>query len=276
MRLFLILASISLNPFSPPVPQTGNSKIVFSSNREGSYQIYVLNGDGSGVVRLTNSNANDDLPRWSPNGTKILFQSDRDHPDTGYMDIYVMNADGSGVTRLTTGVNDDSMGTWSPNGTRIAFQSMRNGMNYQVYLMNADGSNQVNLSNSSSSEGQPSWSADGTNIAFASDRDHAGYDSIYVMNSDGGNQHALTFATGETQDNQPVWSPDGSKIAFVSTRDSTTETWQETDDDGNYISRSALHINKEIYVMNAEGSGQTRLTNNPANDESPSWSPLGL
>ena len=118
MRLFLILASISLKLFSPSVPQTGNSKIVFSSNREGSYQIYVMNGDGSGVVRLTNSNANDDLPRWSPNGTKILFQSDRDHPDTGYIDIYVMNADGSGVTRLTTDVNDDSRGTWSPDGNQ--------------------------------------------------------------------------------------------------------------------------------------------------------------
>lgn len=77
MRLFLILASISLKLFSPSVPQTGTSKIVFSSNREGSYQIYVMNGDGSGVVRLTNSNANDDLPigklRWSWGGT-IRFQ----------------------------------------------------------------------------------------------------------------------------------------------------------------------------------------------------------
>jgi len=54
VRLFLILTSISLDLFSPPVSQTGNSRIVFSSNREGSYQIYVMNGDRSGVVRLTN------------------------------------------------------------------------------------------------------------------------------------------------------------------------------------------------------------------------------
>jgi Tol biopolymer transport system component len=285
VRLFLLLATVSLSLFWPLVPrnragttepQTGNSKIVFSSNREGSYQIYVMNDDGSGVVRLTNSGANDDLPRWSPNGTKILFQSDRDHPDTGFMDIYLMNSDGSGVIRLTTDANDDSMAAWSADGTKIAFQSMRNGMNYQVYAMNADGSNQINLSNSSSSDGEPSWSPDGTKIVFASDRDHAGTNGIYVMNSDGSNQHSLTSTNGTTEDMQPVWSPDGSKIAFVSTRDITTETWPETDDDGNYIIRSALHINKEIYVMNADGSGQTRLTNAPANDESPSWSPLGL
>ncbi|HBB95803.1 MAG TPA: hypothetical protein DC054_10465 [Blastocatellia bacterium] len=244
--------------FAPPMPQSGDSKIVFASNRDGSMQIYVMNGDGSGVARLTNSSANDDYPRWSPNGSKILFQSDRDHPDTGYMDIYVMNADGSGVTRLTSDVNDDSMATWFPDGSRIVFQSMRNGVSYQVYSMNADGSNQINLSNNSSSDGEPSWSPDGSQIVFATDRDHSGYDGIYVMNSDGSNQHALTSETGELQDTQPVWSPDGSKIAFVSTRDSTTETWQETDDDGNVITKSKLHLNKEVYVMNADGSGQAK------------------
>jgi Tol biopolymer transport system component len=270
------LATSAFNLFAPPTPQSGDSKIVFASNRDGSMQIYVMNGDGSAITRLTSSGANDDYPRWSPNGTKILFQSDRDHPDTGYMDIYVMNLDGSGVTRLTNDPNDDGMASWSPDGSKIVFQSMRNGVNYQVYSMNADSSNQVNLSNNSSSEGEPSWSPDGTKIAYASDRDHAGYDSVYVMNSDGSNQHAITFSTGTLEDTQPVWSPDGSRIAFVSTRNSTTETWQETDDDGNVITKSRLHLNKEVYVMNADGSGHVRLTNDPANDDSPSWSPGGL
>lgn len=142
--------------------------------------------------------------------------------------------------------------------------------------MNADGSNQVNLTNTASSDGKPSWSSDGSKIAFASDRDHAGYASIYVMSSTGSNQQRLTFSSGEVEDTQPVWSRDDSRIAFVSTRDSTTETWQETDDDGNYITKSRMRINKEIYVMNADGSGQSRLTNDPANDDSPSWSSGGL
>jgi Tol biopolymer transport system component len=178
-----------------PMPQTGSSKIVFASNRDGSMQIYRMNGDGSAQTRLTYSGGNDEYPRWSPNGSKILFQSDRDNPSTGFMDIYVMNSDGSGTMRLTSDANDDSIATWSPDGSKIVFQSMRNGLNCQVYSMNADGSNQVNLSTSSSTDGEPAWSPDGTKIAFVSDRDHIGFKNVYLMNSNGTGQQRLTFSS---------------------------------------------------------------------------------
>jgi YD repeat-containing protein len=254
---------------------------VFASNREGDTQIFVMNADGSGLVRLTYSGAHDDNPRWSPNGTKILFQSDRDNATTGYMDIYVMNANGGGVTRLTANVNDNCLANWSPDGTKIVFESLRNGTNYQIYTMNADGSNQVNLTYTSSNDTEPSWSPDGSKIAFASDRDHSGYADIYVMSANGSGQTRLTFVDAPYANEQPSWSRDGSKIAFASTRDSILEQWQETDDfeipedDGQIFNRSLLHVNKEVYVMNANGFGQTRLTNELANDEWPSWSPDG-
>lgn len=212
--------------FLPPVPQSGSTKIVFSSNRDGSNtQLYSMNHDGSGVTRLTNSAANDDNPRWSPNGAKILFQSDRDAPppageDPGpaKKDVYVMNADGTGQTRLTTDAADDSEASWSPDGSKIVFQSLRNGLYWQVYVMNADGTNQVNLSNGAAADYQPSWSPDGTKIAFASERDHAGAPSVYLMNANGSNQTRLTFGGETVRDGQPVWSRNGLKLAFVSTR----------------------------------------------------------
>jgi YD repeat-containing protein len=236
-----------------PMPQSGTSRIVFASNRDGNSQIYSINVDGTSLVRLTNNTYNDGHPRWSPNGAKILFQSDRNTPDTGNNDLYVMNADGTGQTRLTTDAADDANAVWSPDGTKIVFQSLRNGNDYQIYTMNADGASQTNVGNSSSADYQPSWSPSGAKIAFASERDHTGAPSVYSMNADGSAQTRLTFSSEVVRDEQPIWSPDATKIAFVSTRDS----------------------NKEVYLMNASGSNQARLTSTLENDDTPSWSPDG-
>jgi PKD repeat protein len=142
---------------------------------------------------------------------------------------------------------------WSPDGNKIVFQSLRNGTYYQVYTMNADGTSQINLSNGAAADYQPSWSPDGAKIAFASERDHAGAPGIYVMNSNGSAQTRLTFSSEVVRDEQPAWSRDASKIAFVSTRDG----------------------NKEIYLMNANGSNPVRLTNTLENDDAPYWSADG-
>src|SRR5260370_9154585 len=257
--------------FSIP-PQSGPTKIAFASNRDGSAQIYSMNTDGSGLSRLTDDAANDEAPNWSPNNSRIVFQSDRDNLFSGLADIYVMNWDGSGQMRLTSDAADDSAPVWSPDGTKIAFQSARNGASYQIYVMNADGSGQVNVSNSAANDTQPSWSSDGSKIAFASDRDQAGFSSIYVMNANGTNQTRLTISGTGLLDQQPAWSPDGTKLTFTSTRDSIVQTWQETDDNGGIVTNSKLLANKQVYVMNANGSAQVRLTNTLENDDSASWS----
>ncbi|MGH9968305.1 MAG: PKD domain-containing protein [Pyrinomonadaceae bacterium] len=267
------ISAATFDFFLVPMPQAGTTKIVFTTNRDGRRQIYSMDSNAANLSRLTNNLSNDDHPRWSPNGTKILFQSDRDDPANGNQDIYVMNADGTAQTRLTTDAADDCNAVWSPDGTKIVFQSLRNGVYYQVYVMNADGSGQVNRSNGTTNDSQPNWSPNGSKIAFASERDHVGVPGIYVMNADGSNQSRLTFTAAPFRDEEPVWSRNGMKVAFVSTRDSVVESWQETDDDGNVLQRSAIHTNKEIYAMNADGSGQLRLTNTLENDESAYWSP---
>ncbi|HWN11639.1 MAG TPA: DUF5050 domain-containing protein [Pyrinomonadaceae bacterium] len=261
--------------FAMPAPDAGSSKVVFSSNRDGNAEIYSMSPDGSSLARLTSNDFNDEHPRWSPDGTKILFQSDRDNPETGNADVYAMSTDGSGQTRLTTDDTDDSAAVWSPDGSKIMFQSLRNGQYYQIYVMNADGTNQLNVSNGIAADYQPSWSPDGSKIAFASERDQAGRPNIYVMNANGSNQTRLTFTGEPFRDEQPAWSRDATTIAFVSTRDSVIETWQETDDEGGILNRSRVLTNKEVYKMNADGSNQIRLTNTLENDDSPYWSPDG-
>ncbi len=127
--------------------------------------------------------------------------------------------------------------------------------------MNADGSSQIKLTNNSAHDEHPSWSPDGSKIAFTSKRD--GNYEVYVMNADGSGQTRLTtnpntgFA-GNIGNYRPSWSPDGSKITFESARHVINE-------DGNH----------EIYVMDADGSNQIRLTNIPAAihpaDNWPDW-----
>ena len=95
--------------------------------------IYVMNADGSGQTRLTNSSAWHSLPRWSPDGHRIAFQSYRDEN----WEIYVMNADGSGLTRLTDNSAVDGRPSWSPDAQRIAFYSTVD-ENAEIYVVNAD------------------------------------------------------------------------------------------------------------------------------------------
>ena len=222
----------------------GQTRIAFTSERDGNTDIYVMNADGSGVTRLTEHPGDDWGPDWSPDGQLIAFSSTRD----GDLDIYVMNADGSGVTRLTEHPGDDWGPDWSPDGQLIAFSSTRDG-DLDIYVMNADGSGVTQLTNNPGRDGSPAWSPGGGQIAFSSQRD--GNTDIYVMNADGSGVTQLTNHPGS--DNAPAWSPGGEQIAFNNDRDGNTD----------------------IYVMNADGSGVTQLTNNPGYDLDPAWSPGG-
>ena len=187
-RILAALGEDALNA----APASG--RIAFHSDRDGNYEIYVMNADGSGVTRLTNNSIDDLNPAWSPDGRRIAFHSDRD----GNFEIYVMNADGSGVTRLTNNSAYDGDPAWSPDGARIAFESFRSPRdgNWEVYVMNADGSGVTRLTNNySASDNNPTWSPDGTRIAFHSNSDFGfgglNYE-IYVMNADGSGVTRLT------------------------------------------------------------------------------------
>ena len=185
---------------SKPCGDACNPKIAFHSIRDGNYEIYKMNVDGSGQTRLTNNPSYDADPDWSPDGTKIAFVSDRD----GNFEIYVMNADGSGQTRLTNNTILDNSPDWSPDGTKIAFYSVRDTQG-DIYVMNADGSGEIDITNNPDKEdAAPSWSPDGTKIAFMSMVADRSFD-IFVMNADGSGQINLT--NHAYNDVSPDWGP---------------------------------------------------------------------
>jgi TolB protein len=292
--IILVTCAMAVNPVrtaSATFPGI-DGKIAFTSNRDGKFQIYVMNADGSGQTRLTNNGASDDSPSWSPDGSKIAFTSNRD----GNNKIYVMNADGSGQTRLTNNSTSDDNPSWSPDGTKIAFS--RGGYFSAVYIMNADGSGQTRLTDNSAADMPPKWSPDGTKIAFVSNREGGG--RVYVMNADGSGQVKISGG-GSHSDSYPDWSPDGKKIVFTSAgrggrpccnlftmnADGTNITGLDVgiyfdfspswSPDGTKIafagSYSGPQGNLVINAMNSDGSSLKQLTTNESINASPNWGP---
>jgi len=253
-----------------------SGQIVFASSRDGNNEIYVMNPDGTDVVRLTEDSADDSDPSWSPDNQQIAFVSDR----TGNREIYVMKADGRDVTRLTDHPALDSVPAWSRDGRHIAFVSDRDGNN-EIYIMNADGTNQRNLTKNPALDISPAWSPDGQQIAFASYR----YDSLEIcaVNIDGSNFRRLTNTPDF--DWGPSWSPDGQRIAFVSGSTGSAEkgtsirkvyfTIANMFLSGDDITSIFLSVEK-ICVMNADGSDMKPLTANTLfSIREPVWSPDG-
>src|SRR5688572_21556661 len=114
--------------------QLTNTKIAFTSERDGNAEIYVMNADGTNQINLTNHLAGDGDPSWSPDGARIAFASNR----TGIAQVYLMNVDGSNVVMLTNELAGASDPSWSRDGTRIAFV-IGDSETAEIYVMNADG-----------------------------------------------------------------------------------------------------------------------------------------
>jgi Tol biopolymer transport system component len=255
-----------------PSPAGQVPRIAFVSDRDGNSDIYVMNPDSSGLTRLTENPAEDAYPTWSPDRRQIAFVSDRD----GNPEIYLMNADGSNQARITHSPASEWVLTWSGDGKRIGFSA-----DYEIYAINLDGSGLTNLTNNTAADYHPTWSPDGARIAFVSERD--GKVAIYVMRADGTDVKRLTHNDFSSF---PAWSPDSRRISYsgISVMDADgahpavllddpkvgeRAAWSP---DGTKIAfSSARDGNLEIYVMNVDGTGIVRLTDNPAHDRMPVW-----
>jgi Tol biopolymer transport system component len=284
------------SPLPAPAPE---GFIVFYSERDGDAEIYVMNPDGNNQRPLTDNEADDYSPSWSPDGRLIIFESDRDDPNPRTCfpncnyNLYVMNADGSQVRKVTDLPGAEWNADWSPDGRSLVFIAGDIGYeSYGIYKISMDGGEPQPLLVDDFENQAPDWSPNGKQIAFSSNRD--GNFDIFVMNADGSDIHKI-LDTG-LDDYFPDWSPDGSRLVLFaadwpavkqdiytmnadgSSLQNITNTSHIVDEDPKWspdgskiIFQSDRDGNFEIYMMNPDGSQPQNLTRNPGRDYWPDW-----
>jgi Tol biopolymer transport system component len=236
------------NPSSPqelffqidPAWSPNGRLIAFSSKRSGSFDIFVMNADGTGTRRLTSTRDDEANPTWSPDGKRLGFDRGRD--------IYAVNANGTDLLRITDDSAADTEAAWSPDGSWIAYvkgaaETVGKDLR-EVWLTRPDGTGSHSLTTLRASSYSPAWSPDSSRIAFASDRGKGGIFDIYTVGVDGKDLRRLTRTGPDAF--EPAWSPDGKTIAF---------------------SRGGA-----IVSIDPEGN-EEELTDPDNNDSSPVWNP---
>jgi len=215
-----------------------NGKIYYSDVTTGDGDIYSVDSDGTGATQLTATADDDTYPTVSPDGSKVLFHRD----DGSGLRLFTMNADGTGVTQIATDSSGNAAG-FSPDGTRIVYKSTATSLT----VINADGTGATPLGVLSFAYG-PVWSPDGTKIAYNF------FNNIYTINPDGTGATQITSTSG-TSSTDPSWSPDGTRI-----------TYRLLD----FASGAG-----QVHVVNADGTGDTNISNDATNVSLPRWSPDG-
>ena len=198
-----------------PAWSPDGTRIAFASDRDGQWDVWVMNADGSDQRRLTDDLADDAHPAWSPDGMRIAFESERDTA-RNTADLWVMNADGSGQERLLRLPGNEQYPDWSPDGKRIVFSHFGGSGGAGIWTMRADGKLAGLLAGGALHS--PAWSPDGRWIAFDGEPHGCKFD-VYVMTAEAERMRQLTDNPEGCggHDKHPSWSPDGRTLVFSST-----------------------------------------------------------
>jgi len=245
---FALLGTLSSHPIRsvPPRSASVGPTIAFASHRDGNWEIYTIQPDGTNETRLTRREAQDRFALWSPDRSRIAFGS---QVGSTRWDLWVMDANGLNQHRVFSSIVAKGNRQWSPDGRRLVLAAIVKG-DVEIVSVGADGHDALQLTQSAGDDRDPMWSPDGNRIVFTSTRD--GNEEIYVMRADGTDLRRLT--TDDSSDRSPSWSPDGSQIVFTSTRAG----------------------GRDLYVMHSDGTHIERLTTGGlSTNDGPRWSPDG-
>lgn len=268
LKAALLIAPLALGALATPASaRVPRERILFASFSEMADGLRSIKPNGEGLRKLTRGQFSN--PRWSPDRTQIAFEKAPDQVVTALM---VADKDGSNRRRLvefTRGFYSEGF-DWSPDGAKIVYAAApSNDVDavHDIYVVDVASGDSMRLTEGAADEYEPVWSPDGSKIAFTTESPGTGPDpvpsvDVAVMDADGSNQRVLTEHAHA--DHSPQWSPDGSLISFISERDDENAN---NPDIGAYFS--------EIYVMDAAGENERRVTDHTTHKEGYEWSPDG-
>ena len=254
--LSTLLIFAPLSAVLAKAPET--AKIVFTSRRDGNFEIYIMNPDGSEQINLTQHRAQDVAPVWSPTGEQILFTSDRG----GIEDLYLMDADGTNVRQVFKRLIGREFPTWSPDGKAIAYHRFHT---FSIYTASIDGKDEEELTDGL----WPAWSPNGSEIAFMAAKFvwtengnlRAPKVRVQIINLQTYVEEELL--PGESWMFDPAWAPDSAQIAF---------SWR-----GIQKRKVGVGGTIGIHVVNRGGSGLRKIIDagEGMGVHNPTWSPDG-
>jgi Tol biopolymer transport system component len=232
-----------------------NGRIAFGMNVDGNTDVYTALPNGQDLRRLTDDPGFDACAAYSADGRRIAYCSGE---GGGPVQIWTMKQNGTDKQQVTHMSGPAIFPDYSPDGSKIVFTAKPAGSTTRdIYVVGSDGGGLARLTSGVGNNTYPAFSPDGSKIVFNSDR--SGTWQVWLMNADGSGQQQLTFDS-QPKDQVSDWSPDGSKIAYLADTHGIADTVSPSWGD--------------IWVMNADGSGQRPITSG-ATDYGTAWSPDG-
>ncbi|MEP7137073.1 MAG: hypothetical protein ABI904_19265 [Chloroflexota bacterium] len=299
INITMLEQPISLTLPSPPPTQTlpppptkeHIGRIIFTCSRGDYNQLCMINADGTGYLQLTDVQANNYYPTFSPKGGSIVYASNQ---NGGVFDLFLFVFEGSRLIRLTNFIGNVISPSFSPDGTKILFANRAAEGPTSLWTVNNTGDNQNLLYAGPNTIVAADWSPDGKTIAFAMAVNAPNAYEIFTMQADGSNAQQLTnglAGIGGSLD----WSPDGKYLLIyagpqgdknIFRIDVQAKTAAQLTNggnnaassyspDGQWIAFNSLRNNDQadIFIMRADGSSMRQVTDNPEPDWQPQWEP---